>query len=310
MKGAATTMTFPSAAWEGQPYPADQDLHPAGAHAGNPGGYTAPAHTAPAHAAPEDPSQYGAHSSATPEDASPYGARRSSPPPTRRTPFEAALPDLRNRLVNALLMANSAHAEEAWRRRRRDPINPHALLYVYAEPPYGEPPTCELRLASRLFLDADEPALPMLLFEFKDRILEHLKEGADPRGPELSNSVQQMSASALYVGLAVSSLDTPAGTWDKVQRTVRSDMDIPGRCYAVLIDGSRLQLDRHAKDRYGQVHILSTRTIRDSSRQPARRWEPDEGRLSNEHQQDTDARHSWAWLHHIHDLITQFHPAR
>lgn len=284
MNGAATIMTIPPPAWDGQPQP---------------------------HAADQSRHRYGGKPPVGPDEARQYGAHhRDAPPPPPPTPLERALPDLRNRLVHALLEANRLQADEAWGRRRRDPIGPHVVLYLYAEPPAGEPPRCELRLATRLFFAGDEPQLPMLLYKFKDRVLEHLKNGVDPRGPELSNAVQEMSPAAQYVGLAVSTLDTPAGPWDEVQRTALNDMDVPGRCYAVLTDGSRLQLDRGALAQFGEVRVLSTHTIRDQSGRGMRRWSHDKGRLSDERHQDPDARYTWGWLHHLHDIITDLHPVR
>jgi hypothetical protein len=286
MNGATTIMTSPPPARDGQPQPhlGDQGPHAAGGADGE-----------PRPVGLDDPRGYAAHH------------RYATPPPTR---FEAALPDLRNRLVHALLEANRLQADEAWARRRRDPISPHVLLYLYAEPPAGVTPRCALRMATRLFFAGDEPQLPMLLYKFKDRVLEHLRNGVDPRGPELSNAVQDMSLEARYVGLAVSTLDAPAGTWDHVLRTALNDMDVPGRCYAVLIDGSRLQLDRGALDQFGEVRVLSTHPIRDHSGHGSRRWSPDRGRLSDERQQDDEARYTWAWLQRLHDIIADLHPVR
>jgi hypothetical protein len=187
------------------------------------------------------------------------------------SPFEAALPDLRNKIVNRLVEMSWLHSRNAWERRRRDPISPHALVFFYAEAPAADPPRCELRIAQRLFLGADEPRLPVLLYQMIEVARTHLGAGGDPRR-EMSTVCDDMSAHAVYVGVGVSSLDTPAGTWVQIQRRASGELDVPGRCYAWLIDDSLLQVDRLASRGFGTVDIWSTHRLATVSRQPVRRW--------------------------------------
>ena len=165
------------------------------------------------------------------------------------------MPDLRTEVVNGLIRMNWNHANQAWQRRRRDPLSPHALVFFYAEPPTGQPPRYELRTAARLFLAADGKRLAMLLYEMAGVIRDHLAAGRDPRTHVFSWH-DPMSAHARYVGLGVSSLDTPDGSWDEMQRTAGSDMDVPGRCYARLVDGSTMLIDRPAMTEFGESHVF------------------------------------------------------
>ncbi|MEJ3743111.1 hypothetical protein WEI85_07480 [Actinomycetes bacterium KLBMP 9797] len=219
-------------------------------------------------------------------------------PPPEPTAWELAMPDLRNKVANRLHEMSWKHAQAAWERRRKDPIGAHALALFYAEPPHGDPPRCELRTCIRLFLGADEQHLPRLLFEMAGVASRHLRAGGDPR-TELVNSCEPMSSSAAYVGIGVSSLDTPNGTWPQVQRTAYSDMDVPGRCWAVLYDGTRIVVDRFAKQNYGQVDIQSTQVLHDVSGQLRRRWRP-----LNEPNADEDTIYTWRFLRELHEVIT------
>lgn len=210
-------------------------------------------------------------------------------PPPQVTAFELAMPDLRGQVASRLHQMSWKHAHQAWQRRRRDPIAPNALAFFFAEPPAGRPPRCELRTCIRLFLAADEPYLPRLLYEMTAVAAGHLADGGDPR-VMLANSCEQMSAQAAYLGLGVSSLDTPAGSWEQHQRTASSDLDVPGRCWAVLHDGSRLVVDRLAKQDYGRLDIQSTHGLP----RPSRRL--DESASPG----DADV---WRWMWELHTVL-------
>ena len=213
---------------------------------------------------------------------------------------DAAMSDLRNRVVNRLFTLNVNQAAYAWERRRRDPLNPHALVFCFAEPPTDAPPRRKLAIAWRLFLGSDEPELPRLLRQLHKVIETHQASGAfDPR-VSMVNTCEDMSANAAYVGLAVSSLGNLDRSWAQVQKAAHGDIDVPGRCYAVMTDGARLVMDRHAEDLYGRVEVRSTHHIQDVSGQISRGWtRATDTELDAEHR-DT---HTWTWLTQIHDLL-------
>lgn len=219
------------------------------------------------------------------------------------SPFERALPELRGRVANRLAKMNWEHARKAWELRRRDPIGPHVLAFLFAEPPGGEPPRCELRIAARLFLAADESRLPMLLHEMVGVTRDVLNAGGDPR-VDLANWCDDMTPHAAYIGLAVSSLDTPTGRWTQVRKAAHGEMDIPGRCYSKLVDGSQLLIDRLAKQHFGRIETCSTRFIAEVSDTPHLRWKTDPDAFDPEHQ-DQNTQDLWQWLDQLHQLLAR-----
>ena len=225
----------------------------------------------------------------------------TSPPVHEPSPFELALPDLRSQVVNGLIRMNWNHASQAWQRRRRDPLSAHVLVFFYAEPPAGQPPRCELRTAARLFLAADGKRLAMLLYDMAGVTRDHLAAGRDPR-THIFSWHDPMTPNARYVGLGVSSLDTPEGTWDEVQRTASSDMDVPGRCYARLFDGTTLLVDRLALTGFGGSHVLTTHPTYDVSGMRQRRWDFDRD-LAESRDHTPEFWATWQWLIHLHHVF-------
>jgi hypothetical protein len=100
----------------------------------------------------------------------------------------------------------------------------------------------------------------------------------------------------------VSSLDTPHGTWAEIQRRVSSDLDIPGRCYGRLIDGTTLLIDRSAMTDFGESSVLTTRPISYVARSRQRLWNfDDEAAASVDHGRDFWA--TWQWLIQLHHVL-------
>jgi len=229
------------------------------------------------------------------------GQQNTHLPLDQPAPFELALPDLRYQVVSGLIRLNWNHASEAWQRRRRDPLSPHVLVFFFAEPPVGLPPRCELRTAARLFLAADGQRLAVLLYEMARVARDHLAAGHDPR-THIFSWHDEMSAHARYLGLGVSSLDTPAGTWNEVQRSADSDLDLPGRCYARLVDGSTLLLDRLARNEFGASNVWTTHPTYDVSGMRQRRWDFDRD-LAESGDYDPDFRATWHWLIQLHNVF-------
>lgn len=222
-------------------------------------------------------------------------------PPQELSPWQLALPDFRNKVANALIELNWNQSMDLWKRRRRDPLNPHVLVFLFAEPPTGPPPRSELRIAARSFLAGDEQRLAMLLCEMVGVVGDHVQAGRDPNEYVYSWH-EPMSVHARYVGVAVSSLDTPQATWAQVQRSANNEMDVPGRCYAHLYDDSKLLIDRLAKRDFGMCRVLSTDPIEDTSGEGERRWKY----ASDIAASDTygpDNRATWQWLTKLHNIF-------
>jgi len=181
-----------------------------------------------------------------------------------RSPWDDAMPDLRNKIVNKLISMNWNQTVATWQRRRRDPLNPHVLVFFFANPPSGWPARSTLRVAARLFPGGDEQRLAMLLYELTPVVRAHVTARRN-LDKFVFSWADQRSPQARYVGVGVSSLDTPAGSWDEVQKSAQSDMEVPGRCYAHLVDGSMLLIDRLARRQFGECHIWSNHSVRDVS---------------------------------------------
>ena len=71
-----------------------------------------------------------------------------------------------------------------------------------------------------------------------------------------------MRPDASYVGLAVTSLDTPTGSWAEVLQTAYSELHIPGRSYVWLVDDTVMVIDRLARDQFGRVTVYSNQPAR------------------------------------------------
>jgi len=316
-EGAATTMAFDttdhSEPWYRQARHAAEP-QPGGQHATEPGpsgtqprpgpaGHPPPAFSEPAagRAFAPAPAGYPVRDPAVGRyrPAQPVGVHQplpdwSVPEPS---PFELALPDLRNKIVNRLIDMNWQHAEQAWARRRRDGIGAHVLAFFYAEPPVGMPPRCELRTCARLFLAGDEQRLAMLLYELTGVARDHVEADGDPR-TEMANWCEPMSVNAVLVGVGVSSLDTPAATWEQVQQDAISDISVPGRCWVVLRDGARILVDRFAQNEFGRVDIQTTHAIGTVSAEPVRQW-----RSLHESAADQETTATWQWLSALHAVL-------
>jgi hypothetical protein len=164
----------------------------------------------------------------------------------------------RSEVVSRLRRFSVLHTRHVWERRRRDPLSPHGVALFYQEP--GVPVLQQLRTATRIFL-ADEEAedLPMLLYS----LARHAHEGrrSDPRfDPRtmMANKSDPMSATAVFAGVGACTLDTPHGTWAEAQRHATNEFDLPGRCFARLVDGTRLLLDRGGRKQFNGLTVQSS----------------------------------------------------
>jgi len=173
---------------------------------------------------------------------------------------DAAEADLRCSVAARLKKMNWLYAENAWQLRRRDPLGPHALAFLYCRPDAHRPGRLELGIATRLFLDApDVEYLPRLLFDVAAVLRERDGHPVDVR--EIASRVDPVAARGTYVGVAVSSLDTPTGTWKETRERVEDSLDIPGPCYAYLADGTALLVDRGGKGAFTDMTINSTHSL-------------------------------------------------
>src|SRR5436305_12206081 len=111
-------------------------------------------------------------------------------------------------------------------------------------------------MAARLFLDGEDVAfLPELLYRMVGIARRRLGRGDDfdPLAV-MARKQDEMSPRAQYIGVGVSSLETPALSWTEIQQNAFGPLDIPGRGVAVLTDGTRLLLGRGDRS-HGPTHV-------------------------------------------------------
>lgn len=229
----------------------------------------------------------------------------------RQPSYDPVASRIRNLVIDRLLRMNARHATHAWLQRRAQPVGPHGLAFLYCDQPgphhLRDPASAttdyphEVAAATRLVDDgADVRDLPRLLYRLTALTRErYLAGGFDPRG-YLANRQDPMSARATYIGIAVSSLDTAGATWEEIQRVAAGPLDLPGRCFALLTDGTRLLIERGGQDVYGEVRILSTHDLNVEPGLAGRRWawRADLHELAGTYE-------IWRRLHDLHDLAAR-----
>jgi hypothetical protein len=127
-------------------------------------------------------------------------------------------------------------------------FGPHAvvLLYQDVESRDGMRPRLVVRAADRKFWDnvPEFLHLPTVLQGLADVAAHFAGQGGfDPRQLMAHNS-DKMTARADFVGVAVSTMDTPAGPWATVRQRVQSSLEVGGRSYIALKDTTKMILDR------------------------------------------------------------------
>ncbi|GAA2351701.1 hypothetical protein [Dactylosporangium salmoneum] len=203
--------------------------------------------------------------------------------------------DLCAQVVRQQAAWSEDHAGIVWQQRRADPICPHAVVLLYRDPETLHPPRYRLRTATRIM--HDEPTTADLLAVLSElaavtRRRRH-EPGYDPR-PALTQVQERMSPHAEYIGVAVSTLNTPAGAWTDLRDRVRSEDDLPGMCYIVLADRTYLRLHRDARSRGAAQELAATITVPLATQS-----------LMSQHLLDQDGpdRLVWQQLWHLHEQI-------
>jgi len=197
--------------------------------------------------------------------------------------------DIRNSVIGRLQKMNAMQGQYAWdRRTSAKPLGPHALAFLYRDPvsprgelasrgelaTHGARPAYAVALATRLFSDGDDVRdLGWLLHRLAGLARDRNQASGDfdPRD-QMADRTDEMSAAAEYIGLAVSTLDTPAGTWDQVRASAAGPLDVAGRCLALLTDGTHIVLDRGGHRSFGAVRIRSSHDLNMVPGNPIRPW--------------------------------------
>jgi hypothetical protein len=167
------------------------------------------------------------------------------------------MPALRSQLAVRLADANESHAGLVWDQRRRDPVSEHALLFFFAEPPSPALPDGLLRTAVRVLPAGDGMALPLLLQEMTVVAQQHEQDG-NTAGKFIFGWREDRSPSAVYLGTGVSTIGSLTQSWAQLQNDAFTELQLPGRCYAVLDDGSCVLVDRHAGKQWGVADVWTS----------------------------------------------------
>lgn len=229
--------------------------------------------------------------------------------PPAPDPEEETWADLRNQVTDRLRRMNGSHCLHAFDAYGgSDAIGPHGIALFYAEP---MPETRRVRLctATRLFLDGEDAEhLPALLGAVTGAATANLERAAqrrrpwDPRHPDtgMVNRSERMSPRAEYVGVGVSTLDMPGSPWSSAAPAARSALDLPGRGYALLLDGTALVVERRSNRGFTEPDTWCNRSLDIRPGQQARLWSRTPRLVENA---DEPTRRVWERLRALHEVL-------
>jgi hypothetical protein len=184
--------------------------------------------------------------------------------------------DWRYQAAERVQMMGAHFKINAWEQRfSQDKLAPHALGYLYLQHDRRRRKFFEVAAAWHLWLEhPDVRVLPRLLFELHHQFAPRAAGvGFDIREELSVGRDKHMAADigAVYAGLAVISLDTapgtdsPTGTWEKVQRTARSPLDVPAVSRIVLTDKTTMVCYHGTRAEYNAFTVQSTHPVRPAS---------------------------------------------
>lgn len=155
---------------------------------------------------------------------------------------------VRGAVVDRLWKFNAHHNTHTWLSRDdRLPVAAHGVAFFFRQPARNGN-GFELRTATRLVLaDASVERPEVMLFELAEVARAYRAGGGLEVRVQMANRCESMSPFATYLGVGLSTLDTPAGTWTQVRTTAAGPLDVPGRGYALLTDGTAVLLERRQR---------------------------------------------------------------
>lgn len=170
--------------------------------------------------------------------------------------------DARVQAVDRVRRMISLFTINIWEQRFSDPLSPHALAYLYLQHDARRKGYYQVTAAWQLWLEhPDVRVLPRLLFELHHQLAPRAAgPGFDVRD-ELSVSRDghmALGAAAVYSGLAVISLDTVTGSWEKAQATAKSALDLPAVARIVLTDGALMVCHHGGRQDFNSFTVEAT----------------------------------------------------
>jgi hypothetical protein len=176
------------------------------------------------------------------------------PPPPVPLPRTSRSSILRGRFADRLVSVNAAHAGHAADLiRTKDDVCEHALVLFSANPAVDR--SHEMSIATRLSLSDTENAdivdwLTDLCRVVERKLVESPATGRhwDPRTPftGLVSRAEELTPAMVYMGVGVSTLDTPEQSWRLMKRGVErySGLRMRGQGYLLLDDATTVHLIR------------------------------------------------------------------
>ncbi|MEU8004220.1 hypothetical protein AB0B66_23950 [Catellatospora sp. NPDC049111] len=173
--------------------------------------------------------------------------------------------DARVQAVERVRRMISLFTINIWEQRFADPLAPHALAYLYLQHDQRRKGYFQITAAWQLWLEhPDVRVLPRLLFELHHQLAPRAAgPGFDIRD-ELSvgrDAHMASGAAGVYAGLAVISLDTAAGSWEKSQKTAKSALDLPAVARIVLTDGALMACHHGGRQDFNSFTVEATCTL-------------------------------------------------
>jgi hypothetical protein len=181
--------------------------------------------------------------------------------------------DVRSQAVARMREMNSKHAIAAWQRRRKDPIAPYGLAFLFGWPDPRRPSRWKIAAATRIWLAGPESAdLARLLFTAGQHAAQLLAQGPYDMRQVLANRCDDMPADAIYVGIGLSSLDTHTGTWQQACKTASNEGDLPGQIMILLTDHTIMICQRRGLNEFNEFHLHSNHSLEIASGHSMYRW--------------------------------------
>jgi hypothetical protein len=225
--------------------------------------------------------------------------------PQQRPEVEPVSSTIRGQVVDRMIRINTSHAlQAADRLGTKLAVGPHCLALFSIDTIPGR--YQRLSTATRLILDGeDAESLPDLLRDLTARAREKISEAHakgrrwEPRTP-LTGLVlrsEEFSENTTYIGLGVSTLDTPEIPWSRARQSVTGadGLHLRGQGMIYLHDDTAVHIVRRAQMASGQHEITASRRV--DSQYPSRR---------DEHLIERATHHgdeSWELMRHLHEVL-------
>jgi len=212
---------------------------------------------------------------------------------------------MRGQIVDRMIRINTSHAlQAADRLGTKLAVGPHCLALFSVDNTQGR--YQRLSTATRLILDGeDAESLPDLLRDLTARAREKIAEAYaqgrrwEPRTPltGLMLRSEEFSEETAYIGLGVSTLDTPEVSWSQARQRITSadGLHLRGQGMIYLDDGTAMHVVRRAQMASGQHEITASRRV--DSQYPSRR---DEYLIERATHNGDD---SWELMRSLHEVL-------